>query len=904
MRKRIIYCILLFIPFLNSYAQNSNEQVLLKQLNDAVSTLGESHPNSIAVLKELSQFYKKNEEIGKAIEIQKMVVEACKHTYTHLSNAYIEEAANLGWYLYANMDYKESSRVMQEVIDLYPYIEEGSGKDYYLMALHFLGLSYSKMSLHFKAIEVLKTCVSQVNHYYGSNSITYANALLVLSICYRDYGNYIDAIEYSKKASMIIEKLEGKNCYDYMGCLNVMSLCYETVGEIDKAIECAKELLSIDNTVFGKVSNAHLYNLGTYYITKRDLTNAESVLQDALKFCLQSGDHQFAIKSFICLGLVSFLQKDYTKFKNLTTQALEYQMKYVPYDEEMHTPILDNLITAYFHLNEPEKAKPYVQEYYKKTVEIITNNFPMMTTQERYYFWRSRIGKIYCNIPRIASELNDDEMCSLAYDSQLMAKGLLLSAEIEFSKVIKDSKDDDLIRLYNIIKENKKDLDKLKGIEPSMRTMDVDSLREVIENQEIALIGKSKEYGDFAKSLRVKWKDVQKNLKEGDIAVEFVAFVHRLDGPQKYYALTLKKNSSPKMIYLCDSLQIANVSSNEYYKTTDLYRLIWKPLESELHGIDRVFFSTSGLLHTIGIEYLNVDNKKRMCDSYELYRLTSTREVAFKEEQSQINKAVLFGGLDYDANLNNDNKETGNTGQTETILGEDREIIDANLFRGGVGYLEGTKYEVETIGGILDNEKVNYKIFSETEGTEDSIKKLSGKKCNLLHIATHGFFLSSFPSRENAKTKNESNLTKEELALNRSGLLMAGANRFLQDKYAPDNTEDGILTAKEISQLDFREMNMVVLSACETGVGYGSPEGVYGLQRGFKKAGAKILIMSLWKVHDEATLILMSEFYNNLSKGLSVNKSLRNAQRFLRTFNEGQYDDPKYWAAFIILDAI
>jgi CHAT domain-containing protein len=579
-------------------------------------------------------------------------------------------------------------------------------------------------------------------------------------------------------------------------------------------------------------------------------------------------------------------------------------MKYMAYNETLHADIIDNLITAYLHLNEPKQAKPYILEYYNRMVNRITNNFPTMSTQERYYFWRKNGKYLSYNIPRIASELNNSEMDSLAYDSQLMAKGLLLSAEIEFSKVIKDSKDDELIRLYDKFKENKNTLDKLYRIESSMRTIDIDSLQEIIEIQEKALIGKSKEYGDFAKSLLINWKDVQNNLNEDDIAIEFVAFVQRLDGPEKYYALTLKKNSSPQMIYLCDSTQIANVSSNNYYVTTDLYRLIWKPLEDELHNINKVYFSASGLLHTIGIEYLNIDDRKRMCDNYELYRLSSTRELVLKEERPQIKKAVLLGGLDYDASLNNTKIETGNNGQSGFNLKADQEVVDTNLFRGGAGYLEGTKYEVETIGGILEEEKINYKILSEAEGTEDSIKKLSGKKYNLLHIATHGFFLSSSHKGKNANTKNESNSTKEELALSRSGLLMSGANHFLHDINVPDNIEDGILTAKEISLLDFREMNMVVLSACQTGTGEVTSEGVYGLQRGFKKAGAKTIVMSLWKVNDEATLVLMSEFYNNLVNGQDKINSLKNAQHFLRSFDEGQYDDPKYWAAFIILDAI
>jgi len=116
--------------------------------------------------------------------------------------------------------------------------------------------------------------------------------------------------------------------------------------------------------------------------------------------------------------------------------------------------------------------------------------------------------------------------------------------------------------------------------------------------------------------------------------------------------------------------------------------------------------------------------------------------------------------------------------------------------------------------------------------------------------------------------------------------------------------EDGILTAKELSRLDFRGLDLVVLSACQTGLGDITSEGVFGLQRGFKKAGAQTLLMSLWKVDDTATLLLMTEFYNKLINGNSKKQSLYKAQQYLRTYQNGVYDKPEYWAAFIMLDGI
>ena len=158
------------------------------------------------------------------------------------------------------------------------------------------------------------------------------------------------------------------------------------------------------------------------------------------------------------------------------------------------------------------------------------------------------------------------------------------------------------------------------------------------------------------------------------------------------------------------------------------------------------------------------------------------------------------------------------------------------------------------------------------------------------------------------------NAGKEERALVRSGLLFSGANHALNGNPIKGGIDDGVLTAKELANIDFRKLNLAVLSACQSGLGDVTGEGVFGMQRGFKKAGARTLLMSLWKVDDKATAILMREFYHNLIIGKSKYEALRNAQKYLRNYQEvnedmsnkktKKYSSPYYWAAFVLLDAI
>lgn len=151
----------------------------------------------------------------------------------------------------------------------------------------------------------------------------------------------------------------------------------------------------------------------------------------------------------------------------------------------------------------------------------------------------------------------------------------------------------------------------------------------------------------------------------------------------------------------------------------------------------------------------------------------------------------------------------------------------------------------------------------------------------------------------NNKNKNQS---FEDKALLRSGLLFSGANIGLRGEPLPDDVEDGVLTAQELSNMNLGNVDMVVMSACQSGLGETTGEGVFGLQRGFKLAGANTLLMSLWKVDDGATCLLMTEFYRHYLSGKSKRESLHLAQQTLR--NSDEYSDPSYWAAFILLDAI
>ena len=287
------------------------------------------------------------------------------------------------------------------------------------------------------------------------------------------------------------------------------------------------------------------------------------------------------------------------------------------------------------------------------------------------------------------------------------------------------------------------------------------------------------------------------------------------------------------------------------------------------------------------MEYAPVDNDKTISDKYEVYRVSSTRFLTMDYMPRPLKNSVLYGGIFYDSDTStmkreSDRYSTRNTSTTSFFA------LNRDEDRGSLNYLPGTKTEVENIIGKLKKSRVKAKLFEGTQANEESFKALSGSDIAVMHIATHGFFL---PSDE--KLSGDQSLIQ-------SGLLLSGANYAWQNKPLPEGIEDGILTAKEISYMDLRRTDLVVLSACQTALGEITGEGVFGLQRGFKKAGARTIIMSLWPVDDNATLLMMTEFYTNLTSGMNKREAFLAAQNKVKT--TAGFENPRYWAAFIMLD--
>ncbi|MCX6165991.1 MAG: CHAT domain-containing protein, partial [Ignavibacteriae bacterium] len=399
---------------------------------------------------------------------------------------------------------------------------------------------------------------------------------------------------------------------------------------------------------------------------------------------------------------------------------------------------------------------------------------------------------------------------------------------------------------------------------------------------------------------KVSWTDVKNSLKQNEVALEFVDFRlydKRWTDTTLYCALVVKKDYPyPKLIQLCtekdlnDILSVSPEKTDSYIRNNntskELYKLIFKPFEGELKGADKIYISPSGLVNRISLNSLMTDANEMLIDKYNLYYTGNLKDIIHNEEENKINpnsfNVAVFGGADFDLDstslvLNSQKYQISDENRGIKPIVPDsirKQYESTKLFIGGKWvYLKGTLDEAEKINDIFKQNGITADVFEKGEATESALKSLSYSKQKnsptVLHIATHGFFFPDI-SRDYNKMELQRNFGQEmklqisENPLRRSGLILAGANRFWQGENNIEGVDDGIVTAEEVSMLDLRNTELVVLSACETGLGdIKGGEGVYGLQRAFKVAGAKTIIMSLWKVPDKETVELMELFYTN-----------------------------------------
>lgn len=432
-------------------------------------------------------------------------------------------------------------------------------------------------------------------------------------------------------------------------------------------------------------------------------------------------------------------------------------------------------------------------------------------------------------------------------------------------------------------------------------------MEEVIYDVQLFSKGLLLETSKTSTPKQYRWKDISKVLNSDEIAIEFI------QSGNGYCAAIIKSDSrKPQIVPLFTQSEYSSLSEDMgLYLSSAGYDLILTPLNIS-DSISTIYFSPTGILNTIAIESFYDKSGELASDKWNFVRLSTTKELISGHQKKDSKYIVLYGGIDYNRRIVHDEKYSVTMLSKKDRLSNTRYIAPEDL-RYGVDSLRWSLSEVTTIRELY-NEKsplTEISLFTSATGVEESVYSLQNKMPDFIHFSTHAYYWTdeerekrtyiSFVERANEEIEDPT-----EQAMLFSGLFLSGANTVLSGEVLPDNTEDGVLTAKELSELNFSMTDFVALSACQTGLGALNGDGVFGLQRGFKLAGVKTLLMSLWPVHDKATELLMIEFYRNILNGDTKYSALNKAQKYVRRYSDEEYvfSDPEYWAGWILLDAL
>lgn len=847
------------------------------------------------------------------------------------SSLHTDILRNLARYKSRLGNYEEAIKLNEHAIDLLKNIKGEDHPDYANL-LSDLSTYYSRLGKYDEAIDKENQALDIRNRNYGSNHPDYATSLSHLAHYYYKLGNFSNAIILGKRSVKTREVFVTESHSDYIESLNDLSKYYAASDSLELAIETSEKVLKLKRSKKDYENSDYansLSNLAYFYSLKRNYDKSLEYENTVLAIRkLNLGEtHPDVGKS---LYRISY----YYKKSGQLDSAYSYGIKALDLQETRLGNLHPDVINTMMQMAEIclksgiyEEGRFYISKATSYNINRIKNGFLSLTNEERKKLWDNSKEWFEIYLPSFVLMLPDDiEIRESAYNGILFSKGILLNSEQEFGNFLLVQNNPGLIEKYKNIINIRKEIEKVYEKPKKDFQNSLDSLERILAINEKDLIKECKEYGDYTANLSLNWKEIRHRLKENDVAIEFVK-VKKENGSVSYVAYVLKQNSEyPEIIPLCDEKSLFKLAGNFLVKDSEkisVSKLIWGKLEPELKSFENVYFAPDGVLHQIPIENLpDYDNKEATISKrYNLYRVSSTRQLTKDQNFSSSLNSLVMGGIEYGAKPDKIKYKTSSYNGSITKKERFRRgVIDRYWDRSGLNSLPFTLIEAELIDERLNRMGYKDQLVTGKDATEENFKKLSSQESSILHIATHGFYWNAEEADKRAKldesflfmsqTGENAPNSDEEKALNRTGLFLAGANNILTGQNIPEEMEDGILTASEISKLDLNKLDLVVLSACQTGLGDINGDGVFGLQRGFKKAGANSILMSLWKVDDAATQMLMTSFYENLLNGMSKQKSLIEAQEKVKNYKgylEGikvDFAPYKYWAGFILLDGL
>jgi CHAT domain-containing protein/Tfp pilus assembly protein PilF len=875
------------------------------------SSLGESHPDYAASLHALAQLY---EWIGDEVNAERLHCEACQVLKTALGETHPDFATSLCT----------------------------------------LARLYDSMNDYVKSEPLYRQALKIQETELGEEHPGYAASLNGLASLYQSLGDYPQAESLFRQALDIRREAIGVTHPDYFASVHNLAIFFHTIGDYAQAEPLYRDVLEFKRKTWGEIHSGYadvLGNLGSLYFSNRDNCQAEWLLREALEIKKETvgQTHASYAATLDYLATVVDSNGDYAQAESLYRQALDIRKSALHEAHPDYAASLNNLAMVYRALGEAEKAESLCRQ----ALQIMFAYLDLAATIQSERQQLATIRQVRYQLDNYLSIVADrGASFDVAYEQVLGWKGSVLARQ----QFVWAARDNEKVRAtFSELEHVTARLARLAFATPKpdehgnwrQRIGELSSRKEMLEAR-IAEQSRAFRQAPTAVTLKdlraalptdvvlvdileVSADDVPQGPANEPIASQqrFLAFLVRKEGPVELVVLENsariaelietwrgKRTSSGDQQYDCGQSVEARQAASE------LRQRLWVPLEARLGDARTVLISVDGMLGKLPFAALpGREPNTYLIEEGRLIAVIPSPAalpvLTQKADHAKEKNLLVLGGVDYDR-----------AAAAEPLLAESEWLVRGHRVPRGQGETRW-QFLQDSEGELLFIERRGRKQFQDKgiltldggEATEQAFRQEAPRFRNL-HLATHGFFASSqYRSALDRSLVPQGRTRQEKLLRDQSisgyhpnllsGIVLAGAN------HPPEEGDDGILTAEEVQTLDLRGTELVVLSACETGLGKtAGGEGLLGLQRSFQVAGARTVIASLWKVNDMATRNLMERFYDNLwNKKMSKLDALGEAQLWmlrergtrglapLESHSEqGSMTrlPPYYWAAFVL----
>jgi CHAT domain-containing protein/Tfp pilus assembly protein PilF len=787
-----------------------------------------------------------------------------------------------------------------------------------------LGQNAKALSMNEQALLIRKKVLGE-NHPYVAISL---NNLAQL---YFELGQYEKALPFQEQAFKLLYNYRGYYHPDVAMSLNNLAKLYLELGQKEKALTTNEKALEIRKKVLGENHPdvaMSLTNLSYLYLEMNQYEKALALNELAIKTYRNSlGEfHPKVARSLNNLANIYSKIGQYEKSLTIHEQALNIRKKVFSEDHPDVAKSLYNQALVYSEMGQLNKAMPLIEQSLTIENKQLSVILPSLSEEQKLNFLKLHASSyemydaFVLDFPRLRAQSTKTSL----NNSLLLGNVTMRSNELMRNSIL-NSKDTILIENFENwlgLKRQYVNAQSFSLEEMKSKGIDLKALEDSIEFNERSLSLRSQLFQTEQEKLQLNYETLKSRLAKDEAFLMFHSFDY-FNGKSwtdsiLYAAYVVRSDQKePQFIKLfeqaqLDSLMLAeDVSSmmSNLYKPSDstLYNLVWKPITRFLGDAKKVYVAPSGQLHKLAFAAMGDGAGHVISDTYEIHQVLNAQDFiypsspnVFKHDDKSTNVSIaLFGGINYDTSNRTASKQ-------DFVFNTQLSLLSKDLDRGSsFGFLPATLKEIESIQQQFNQNNKTTSSFSGSEATEASLRSLEVENApRILHIATHGYFAPD-PKEDRNKIQQDllgktNRYQSSDNPLLRSGLMMAGSNASWKGSANLAAEVDGILTAQEVSNLNLLNTQLVVLSACETGLGdIKGREGVFGLQRAFRLAGAEYLLLSLWRIPDEETSEYMQLFYSELLKQNDITKAYKSTQGFMR---KKYPNTPIKWAGMVLVE--